>query len=141
MEKGNINLINSMIKDIESTNSDLAEYIKNLPFSSRNDVIKEILRDIIVQNDFIKGLGIPVENIYASSIKEQSLIQNVVDDITAKIKNTPSKKVIYIKEFLDWFEEISESDKKVILQSLKDEKIEELQQKMLSLVEMFDLKA
>jgi len=58
------------------------------------------------------------------------------------IQNNPSKKIIFLREFLNKMEGISENDKDVLLQSLNDEKIEleELKEKMLSLANIFNLK-
>lgn len=140
MEKGNFKKIFQMIEGIEEKNSNLANYLRNLPFSSRNKMLKEIVRDVVSNNKLIKQLEVPIESMYTKEKIGESLINNVVTDIIINIQNNETKKVIYLREFLNMFQEISENDKSVILQSLKDEKLEKLKEKMLSLVSMFNLK-
>jgi hypothetical protein len=140
MEKGNFEKIYQMIEGIEEKNSQLEKYLKNLPFSSRNKMLKEIVRDVVSNNELIKQLGIPIETMYTKETVTESLIENVVADIVVNIQNNETKKVIYLREFLSMFQEISENDKSVILQSLKDEKVDKLKEKMLSLVNMFNLR-
>jgi len=140
MEKGNFEKIFQMIESIEEKNSFLASYLKNLPFSSRNKMLKEIVRDVVSNNKMIKQLEIPIETMYTKEVISESLINKVVADIIVNIQNNETKKIIYLREFLNMFQEISENDKSVILQSLKDEKIENLEEKMLSLVSMFNLR-
>jgi hypothetical protein len=140
MEKGNFEKIYQMIESIEEKNSQLEKYLKNLPFSSRNKMLKEIVRDVVSNNELIRQLGIPIETMYTKETVSESLIENVVADIVVNIQNNETKKVIYLREFLSMFQEISENDKSVILQSLKDEKVDNLKEKMLSLVNMFNLR-
>jgi hypothetical protein len=140
MEKGNFEKIYQMIESIEEKNSQLEKYLKNLPFSSRNKMLKEIVRDVVSNNELIRQLGIPIETMYTKETVSESLIENVVADIVVNIQNNETKKVIYLREFLSMFQEISENDKSVILQSLKDEKGDNLKEKMLSLVNMFNLR-
>ena len=140
MEKGNFEKIYQMIESIEEKNSQLEKYLKNLPFSSRNKMLKEIVRDVVSNNDLIKQLGIPIETLYTKETVVESLIENVVADIIVNIQNNETKKVIYIREFLSMFQDISENDKSVILQSLKDENVHNLKEKMLSLVNIFNLR-
>jgi hypothetical protein len=140
MEKGNFEKIFQMIEGIEEKNSILASYLKNLPFASRNKMLKEIVRDVVSNNQMIKQLEIPIETMYTKEVISDSLINKVVADIIVNIQNNETKKIIYLREFLNMFQEISENDKSVILQSLKDEKIENLEEKMLSLVNMFNLR-
>jgi len=140
MEKGNFEKIFQMIEGIEEKNSQLARYLKSMSFTSRNKMLKEIVRDVVTNNELIKQLEIPIETMYTKEKISESLIDNVVADIVVNIQNNETKKVIYLKEFLSMFHEISENDKAVILQSLKDEKIENLKEKMLSLVSMFNLR-
>ena len=140
MEKGNFEKIFQMIEGIEEKNVQLAKYLKNLPLSSRNKMLKEIVRDVVSNNELINQLGIPIETMYTEETIGESLVVNVVDDIVVNIQNNETKKVIYLREFLSMFQDISENDKSVILQSLKDEKVENLKEKMLSLVSMFNLR-
>ncbi len=140
MERGNFKIIFQIIESIEEKNSQLEVLLKNMPLSSRNKMLKEIVRDVVANNELIKQLGVPTETMYTEKSITESLIENVVDEIVINIQQNESKKVIYLREFLGYFQEISETDKSVILQSLKDEKTENLKDKMLSLVSLFDLR-
>ncbi len=140
MEKRNFEIIFQMIEDIEEKNAQLAFYLKNMPFSSRNKMLQEIVRDVVANNELIRQLGIPTETMYTKKSVSESLIENVVAEMVVNIHNNESKKVIYLREFLGYFQDISENDKSVILQSLKDEKTENLKEKMLSLVNLFGLR-
>lgn len=140
MDKGNFEKIFQMIEGIEEKNSQLAYYLKNLSLSSRNKMLKEIVRDVVSNNELIKQLEVPIETIYTKETVGESLVDNVVADIIVNIQNNETKKIIYLREFLNRFYDISEDDKSVILQSLKDEKVEKLKDKMLSLVALFNLR-
>ena len=136
----NIDMIHSIIEEIEKKNLDLERYLENLHLSSRNDLLKDIIRDIVLKNQFLKDLEIPVEKIYKTEKKKEKQIKIIIEDIISKIINNPSKKVIYLREFLQYFNDITDSDKDVILQSLKDEETDKIKENMLSLIEMFNLK-
>ena len=139
MEELNFGIIKSLLRDIDKKKLDLELYIQNLSIPSRNEMMKEIISEIILKNSFFKELSIPIEKIYDKNKKKQGRIQVIVDELIINIKNTPNKKVIYLREFLNLFKEIYETDRNVILQSLKDEEIENLKDKIMSLVEMFQI--
>ena len=62
----------------------------------------------------------------------------MVESFVLKIQETPAKKIIYLREFLDNFKSISNKDKEVISASLQDEKNwDKLKEKMTSLVTIF----
>jgi len=140
MEREKILLI---IKGIEEKNLELEDYLSNLTILSRNDVMKKISQDIIQNNKLLQEIVSSKEQLFSRGIKRSiSPIQHIIEGFLSKIKNTPSKKIIYLREFLEIFkQEISEKDKDVILQSLKDEKNEEeLKEKMITLATTFELK-
>ena len=139
MDELNFSIIKSLLKDIDKKKIDLELYIQNLSIPSRNEMMKEIIGEIILKNCFFKEMGIPIEKIYDKNKKKQGRIQDIVDELIINIENTPNKKVIYLREFLTPFKEIYETDRNVILQSLKDEEIENLKDKIMSLVEMFQI--
>ncbi len=139
MDELNFGIIKSLLRDIDKKKLDLELYIQNLSIPSRNEMMKEIISEIILKNSFFKELSIPIEKIYDKNKKKQGRIQDIVDELIINIKNTPNKKVIYLREFLNLFKEIYETDRNVILQSLKDEEIENLKDKIISLVEMFQI--
>jgi len=139
MDELNFGIIKSLLRDIDKKKLDLELYIQNLSIPSRNEMMKEIIGDIILKNSFFKELGIPIEKIYDKNKKKEGRIQDIVDELILNIKNTPNKKVIYLREFLNLFKEIYENDRNVILQSLKDEEIDNLKDKIMSLVDMFQI--
>lgn len=139
MDELNFGIIKSLLRDIDKKKLDLELYIQNLSIPSRNEMMKEIISEIILKNSFFKELSIPIEKIYDKNKKKQGRIQDIVDELIINIKNTPNKKVFYLREFLNLFKEIYETDRNVILQSLKDEEIENLKDKIISLVEMFQI--
>ena len=141
MEKGKMDKILSIINEIEKKNSELVDYVSSLSTLSRKNMLKEISQDIIKNNKLFQELGIfknplPIE----STENEPLLIQNIIEDIISSIQTNPSKKVIYIRKFLNFFEDISENDKNVIFNSLKDVRIEDLKEKMFSLAQVFNIK-
>ncbi|MFX1277326.1 MAG: hypothetical protein ACFFBP_03520 [Promethearchaeota archaeon] len=137
MDKVNFGIIKSLLKDIDKKKLDLELYIQNLPIPSRNEMMKEIMGMIVLKNNFFKELGIPIDKIYSRNKKKEGLIQNFVDELITNINTNPNKKIIYLREFLNTFSDINESDRNVILQSLKDENIVNLKEKILTLVDMF----
>lgn len=133
----------SIIKGIEKKNSELEKYLSNLSILSRNEIIKEISQNIIQNNNLLQEIVSNKKQLLSSRFKKPtSPIQQIIEGFLSKIKNSPSKKVIYLREFLELFkQQISEKDKDVILQSLQDEINElELKERMITLVNTFKLK-
>ncbi|MFX1410737.1 MAG: hypothetical protein ACFFA6_10310 [Promethearchaeota archaeon] len=133
----------SMIKGIEKKNLELEKYLSNLNVLSRNDIIKEISHSIIQNNSLLQEIASSKEELFSrKSNKFINPIQHIIEGFLSKIKNNPSKKIIYLREFLEMFKQtISDKDKDVILQSLKDEPSEEeLKEKMITLANTFNLK-
>ncbi len=139
MDELKFGIVRSLLKDIDKKKLDLELYIHNLSIPSRNEMMKQIIDDVVMKNSFLKELGIPIEKIHKKKKKKEGQIQNFVDDLIMNITHTPSKKIIYLRNFLTLFKDINESDRNVILQSLKDEKIENLKEKILSLVDTFKI--
>ena len=131
----------SMIKDLEKKNAEMEEFLSNLTITSRNDLLKEITRDIIEKNSIIKEHGFSKENICVSESVSSELISisSIIDNLVSNIQKNPSKKVLYLRLFLDRFHDISDQDKNVLIQSVKDEASEGLKEKMLSLINVFKL--
>lgn len=143
MEKGNLDKILSKIKGIEKKNVEFQKLISTLEIPSRNNMLKEISNDIIKNNKLFKELqGETTGIIVAKKEIENISNYNLIEETVLNIQNNPSKKIIFLREFLNKMEGISENDKDVLLQSLNDEKIEaeELKEKMLSLANIFNLK-
>lgn len=143
MEKGNLNKILSMIKGIEKKSLEFQKLISTIEIPSRNNMLKEISNDIIKNNKLFKELQVEITGIVVAKEEIENISNyNLIEEIVLKIQNTPSKKIIFLQEFLNKMEGISENDKSVLLQSLNDEKIEieELKDKILSLANIFNLK-
>ena len=143
MEKGNLDKILSMIKGIEKKSLEFQKLISTIEISSRNNMLKEISNDIIKNNKLFKELQVEITGIIVAKEEIENISNyNLIEEIVLKIQNIPSKKIIFLREFINKMEDISENDKGVLLQSLNDEKIEieELKEKMLSLANIFNLK-
>lgn len=141
MERGNKEKIIEMIKAIENKNSEMEEYISNLSILSRNDMLKKIIQDIIFNNSLLQELIGTETQIISSEEIEKKSSDYIIESYIKKIQKDPYKTVIFLREFLELFQDrISEKDKEVILQSLKDEKNEEkLREEMISLANIFKL--
>lgn len=126
----------SLIKEIENQQSEIDTFLSNLDISSRDEIIKELIIEIIRKNPLFKELDITQEILKKSS-KESHSKETLIDNLISNIQNNPSKRIIYLRLFLDRFHEISEQDKNVILQSIKNEKNEDLKEKLTSLMNVF----
>jgi len=131
----------SILKDIEEKNVKIEELLSNMSISTRNDLLRDITRDIIEKNNLIKEYGLSNEFICEplSSDPEVISINSLLDNLVSNIEINPSKKVIYLRLFLDRFHDIADQDKQVIIQSVKNEDTKGLKAKMLSLVNVFKL--
>ncbi|MHA2394773.1 MAG: hypothetical protein ACXAEX_22820 [Promethearchaeota archaeon] len=128
-----------MIKDIENKNSEIEKFISSLSVLSRNETLKEIMNDIINKNSVLQEIEKSKGDYLHGGLKEQvNKLENMVESYILKIQENPTKKIIYLREFLENFISISSSDKDVIINSLKDENDEnKLKEKMTSLVNIF----
>jgi len=142
MERENKEKILEIIKAIEDKNSEMKDFVSKLSILSRNDMLKDITRDIINNNSFIQALLETKDQIISREKKEKLSIDYTIDGYINKIQKNPHKKIIYLREYLELFRDlISEKDKDVILNSLKDERNEEeLKKRMLFLANTFELK-
>ncbi|MFW9969931.1 MAG: hypothetical protein ACFFDF_06995 [Candidatus Odinarchaeota archaeon] len=141
MGSGNKDKILEIIKDIENKNLEMKEYLSSLKILSRNDILKEINRDIINNTSIIKELLGTEGQIVSKEKEDKETVEYIIDGYFNKIQNYPQKKIILIKEFLELFQDqISEKDKDVILNSLKNEKNNEnLKERMFFLANTFKL--
>lgn len=141
MERGNKEKILEMIKAIETKNSEMEDYISNLSILSRIDMLKEITQDIISNNSLLQELLGSEDKTISIEKKGKTSFDDIIEGYINKIQKDPHKKVIFLRDFLDLFQDrISEEDKEVILKSLKDEKnYEKLRERMVSLANIFKL--
>lgn len=139
MERGNKDEILNMIKEIEKKNSEIEKYLSRLSILSRNETLKNIMNNIIESNSILQEIEKSKGKHLHTEVKEQAnALQNLVDNFISKIQEKPTKKIIYLREFLENFPSISSNDKDVIINSLKDEKNKDnLREKMSSLVSIF----
>ena len=141
MESEKKEKILEMIKAIENKNTEMKEFLSSLSILSRNEMLKEITREIINSNSLIREL-LGTEEQYISREKEvKASIDYIIEKYIHKIQKNPYKKVIFLREFLELFQDrISEKDKEVILKSLKDEKNnEKIKERMKFLANTFEL--
>ncbi|MFW9879893.1 MAG: hypothetical protein ACFFG0_43015 [Candidatus Thorarchaeota archaeon] len=143
MERGNKIKILDMIKGIEKKRSEIEEYLTKLSIPSRNDMLKKISHEIINNNSILQELIGSEGKIISKKEREKSSTDFIIEGYINKVRKDPYKKIIFLKEFLDLFEErINEKDKEIILASLKEIKNnEKLKERMLSLAEIFELKS
>ncbi|MFX1574561.1 MAG: hypothetical protein ACFFB0_17610 [Promethearchaeota archaeon] len=139
MEKENKDKILDFIREIKDKNSEMGKYLSTLPILSREDMLKEITRKIIENNKILHEIVGSKEKSLSKEVKEKLYtLEDRIDTIISNIQENETKKIIYLREFIDSFQEISDNDKNVIIQSLKDEKdINLLKEKMLSLSNTF----
>ncbi len=143
MEKGKLDNILSIIKGIDKKYSEFQRNLANVKILSRNKMLKEISYDIIKNNKLFQELRIEGKEISGSIEGVENLSNhNFIEELILKIQNSPTKKIIFLREFLNKMEEISDNDKSVVLQSLNDENlnIKELKEKLVSLTNIFKLK-
>ncbi len=139
MERGNKDKILSLIDEIEKNNSEIIGYISSLSILTRNESLKEIMNDIIEKNQILQEIeGSKRPHLHPVINEKSNLLRQMVNNFFVKIQENPTKKIIYLREFLDSFKSISKNDKEVILNSLQNEKNnEKLKEKMTSLVTIF----
>ena len=139
MERGNKDEILNMIQEIEKKNSEIEKYLSKLSILSRNETLKDIMNNIIESNSILQEIEKSKGEHLHREVKEQvNALQTLVENYISKIQEKPTKKIIYLREFLENFPSISNNDKDVIINSLKDEKNKDkLREKMSSLVSIF----
>ena len=86
-------------------------------YNLKMDILKEIKRDIIKNNSLLQELLETEEKIVTSEKHEEISFDHIVDEYSTKIQQNPYKKTIYLREFLELFQDrVSEKDKDIILQ-------------------------
>ncbi|MFW9894172.1 MAG: hypothetical protein ACFFD7_00030 [Candidatus Thorarchaeota archaeon] len=139
MERGNKDKILRIIDELEKSETELEKYISELSILTRNEMLQEIMNAIIEKNTVLQEIE-RSQTPHSHSMMEEKTknIQELVVNYVLNIQENPTKKIIYLREFLDNLKSISNQDKEVILNSLQDEKdFERLKEKMTSLVTIF----
>jgi len=141
MGSGNKEKILKIIEEVENKNSEIEEYISNLKILPRIEMLKEITRDIISKNSVIQELLGSEGHFISKESEGETSVDYIIEGYYEKIQSAPNKKIIFLREYLELFQDrISDSDKDVILNSLKDEKNEEkLKERMKFLAITFEL--
>lgn len=142
MGSGNKEKILEIIKEIENKNMEMEEYLSSIKILPRNQMLKEINRDIINNSSVIQELLGNEEKIISKEKEDKASMNYTIEGYFSKIQESPHKKIIFLKEFLELFKDkISEKDKDVILNELKDEKnYIQLKERMIFLANTFELK-
>jgi hypothetical protein len=141
MSEDKIGKIINYIDNIEDENKKLLKFISELSLSTRHEILTKILQDIIETKQLIIDRSIyEGEGSQKDLKKKKDKVAGIIEEVIQNISKNPAKKVFYLKEFLDKLEEISEKDKAVVLQSLKNAEIDLLEQKMSSLIKIFKIR-
>lgn len=131
----------SKIENIEQKYLELEDFLSNLTVPSRDSILEEIHKDIIRNHMVFRNIGTGKEEICGDKMENQSSkIQNLIQNTIENIKTNPVKKVLYLRKFLDKFIDISDSDKNVVIKSLKSTDNDDLRDKMESLTRIFKIK-
>jgi hypothetical protein len=141
MKRENIDKVASLITNNESNNDEINALISDLDIPPRNDLLKDIIFQIIQNNQYLNDFKTSNESVSdtETTITELDSIESLFNNLITNIQKNPIKKVIFLKTFLDRFHEITEQDKNVIIQSVKDEPPENLKEKLISLVKVFKI--
>ncbi|MHA1985697.1 MAG: hypothetical protein ACW98D_03565 [Promethearchaeota archaeon] len=139
MERGKKDKILELIREIEQKNSEIENYISSTSVLTRNESLKEIMNNIIENNNVLQEIeGSKGPHLHSGKKETTNSVQKMVMSFVLKVQENPAKKIIYLREFLDNFKSISNNDKEVILNSLQEEKNwDKLKEKMTSLVTIF----
>jgi len=141
MENDKLKETLSLIKLINQKNLEIEKNLSELTKLTRNEMLIEITTDIIKKHKILQEEGFLKEEVYKSETEEEDSISIILDNLISNIKKSPSKKIIYLRAFLDRFpeDEINDQDKNAIIQSIQDEDPDDLKEKMLSLIKVFKI--
>jgi len=142
MEKQKILDILTSIKKIDDKISKLDPLMQDLSINSRNKMLDLIIQDIFKNNQFMKEMVARQKKTHTTEGKKgYNNIHNLIESLLSNIENKPINKVIFINEFLDDLSDLSDNDKNVMLQTLKDSTIEDIRTQLLTLTKIFKLKS
>lgn len=138
MDEKEVSKITSLLENIDRHISDLSQSLKKVSSVSRLNLIEKISCTIVQENSFLNELGFHSDGAAGLTTGDKDK-PSFIDQLLENITEQPTKKVILLREAFEKFPDISESDKNVIIQALKDEKVENLKEKILNLVQIFGL--
>jgi hypothetical protein len=130
----------SKIEKLHKDTSELKNFISELPILSREDLLEQIQEDILMKNIIYQEESLFKKKYKDKTKKKISFTQNLIDKTIADINQNPVKKVFFLRKFIDKFSDISESDKNVVLKSLENTGMDDLREKMDSLIKTFKMK-
>ena len=87
----------ALIKGIENKQSEIEAFLSNLNISSREEIVKELIIEIISNNSLFKELDITQEILNESKSTLSNSKETVIDHLISNIQNNPSKKIIYLR--------------------------------------------
>jgi len=138
MDSKTVDQILSIIKNIDVHYEDLIELLKAKKLNSRDSLLINIFKEIIEKNDLIQDIS-EIERVPCGQEESEAkpAKPGIIENLIIEIQKSPSKKVLFLRKFLDGLREISENDKNVIINSLKEVEIKDLEENMLSLLKIF----
>ncbi len=139
MERKKYSEVAQMIQNLENSNLELNNLLSEFSVLSRKNILKEITQDIIRNSPILKKMNVNQNLLMGNDEEEPLLFQTIVDNTISEIKKDPTKKVLFLKDLLNKMPDISANDQNVILQSLKDEDVNKIKEKILSLLKIFKL--
>jgi len=143
MEKNSLNLVNLlfMIKELEKKNNEFENFVSNLDIYSRVNILKEISSHIINNNKIFQELQLEQKTVCLPKEKlEKSQVNNLIEHTFIKIQSDSSKKVIFLRAFLENLKDVSDNDVNVILNSFKNKSDDEIKDELSNLVKIFKIK-
>ncbi|MHA1726205.1 MAG: hypothetical protein ACTSYC_07045 [Promethearchaeota archaeon] len=142
MEKKKLEHLLSLIKNFNKKKVELFQYLEKYGNITRKEMLMEISKDILKNNDLLEKISYSEKEVSKEleRLKHPPLVDDIINEFMEKIKTDKSKKVLYLKKFLELFQEINENDKAILLQSLeKEEDLNKLSIKMKSLLKSFPI--
>ena len=143
MEKNRLNLVKLMfmIKEMEKMNNDFENFVSNLDIYSRANMLKEIASNVINNNKIFQELQLEQKTAYIPKEKlEISQVYNLIEYTFIKIQSDTSKKIIFLRAFLENLKDVSDNDINVILNSFKNKSDDEIKEELSNLVKIFKIK-
>ncbi|MFX1495952.1 MAG: hypothetical protein ACFFBH_00350 [Promethearchaeota archaeon] len=141
MENDKLKETLSIIKSIRQKYIEIEKNLSELTSLTRNEMLVEITTDIIKKHKILQDEGFSKEDFCETETEDANSISLFLDNLISDIKKSPSKKIIYLRSFLDKFpeNEINEQNKNAIIKSIQDENPEDLKEKLLSIIKVFKI--
>ncbi|HEY0087753.1 MAG TPA: hypothetical protein VGB37_02855, partial [Candidatus Lokiarchaeia archaeon] len=116
-------------------------FVSNLDIYSRANMLKEISSNVINNNKIFQELQLEQKTVCLPKEKlEKSQVNNLIEQTFIKIQSDSSKKVIFLRAFLENLKDVSDIDVNVILNSFKNKSDDEIKDELSNLVKIFKIK-